>query len=189
MRLWVAAWGAALLLAAGGCGKPVLRLADASLGDYYTEKEYQKLTDEQRQEYCQELADQKETFESGIADSHEALDALQLGTPTRRAEIDSLQNLASRLEARVAEAGAPRGPRESASGRGASDKGASGTASAPSDRAETYVVKKGDSLWRISGLTETLGRSAEWSRLFEANRGRIRNPDRIYPGQELHIPR
>jgi len=25
--------------------------------------------------------------------------------------------------------------------------------------------------------------------LYEANRGRVTNPDRIYPGQEIQIPR
>jgi len=171
VKLRRALWGVALLLAAGGCGKPVMRLADASLGDYYTEKEYRKLTEEQRQEYCQDLADQRETFESEIADAHDALNALQQGTQARRAEVDSLETRASTLETRVAEARAAVG------------------SSGPATHPETYVVKKGDSLWRISGLEETLGRSADWSRLFDANRDRIRNPDRIYPGQELHIPR
>ena len=45
-----------LAFAAAGCGKPVLRVADASLGDYYTQEEYQKLRKEQREEYCRELA-------------------------------------------------------------------------------------------------------------------------------------
>ena len=186
MKTWRVVWAASLLLAAGGCGKPVLRLADASLGDYYTEKEYKKLTDEQRQEYCQELADQRETFESELADAREALDALRLGAPARRAEVDSLQNVAAALEARVAEARAKGGAPRSAS----HDAGATGGATTPKgSHLETYVVKKGDSLWRISGLAELFGRSSEWSRLFEANRDRIRNPDRIYPGQELQIPR
>lgn len=184
MRRASVIWAASLLLAAGGCGKPVLRLADASLGDYYTEKEFKKLTDEQRQEYCQELADQRETFESEIADAREALDALRLGTPSRRAEVDSLQNVAAALETRVADERAKGGARRSAS----HDAGTTGGATTPRHLG-TYVVKKGDSLWRISGLAESFGRSSEWSRLFEANRDRIRNPDRIYPGQELQIPR
>lgn len=185
MKIRTAVWTAALLLAVGGCGKPVLRLADASLGDYYTEKEFKKLTDEQRQDYCQELADQRETFESEITDARVAQDALRRGAAVRHAEADSLQNVAAALEARVAEARVKGGAQRSAS----HDAGRTGATASKTSYLETYVVKKGDSLWRISGLPDLMGRSSEWSRLFEANRDRIRNPDRIYPGQELQIPR
>lgn len=182
MRLAPALSIAALLLVGSGCGKPVLRLADASLGDYYTDKEFKKLSQEQRDEYCRDLADQRESYLAQIVDSREALEAIQLGAPARRAEIDSLKARAARLEERVrAERAGNGGPRSTATGGGA-------TAPAKTD-AGTYVVKPGDSLWRISGLEEVLGRATDWSRLYEANRGLISNPDRIYPGQEIQIPR
>jgi nucleoid-associated protein YgaU len=170
---------ATLLLLGSGCGKPVLRLADASLGDYYTDKELKKLSDEQRDEYCRELANQREIYVAQVADASEALDAIQLGAAARRAETDSLKALAARLEARL--------PEERARSRAAATDDRPGPETAP--RSETYVVKPGDSLWRISGLAETLGRSTEWTRLHQANRDRIQDPDRIYPGQEIQIPR
>lgn len=51
------------------------------------------------------------------------------------------------------------------------------------DAPTRYVVKQGDTLWGISG--KYLYRSWQWSRLWGANRSKIRNPDRIYPGQVL----
>ena len=52
-----------------------------------------------------------------------------------------------------------------------------------SDAPTRYVVKQGDTLWGISG--KYLYRPWQWSRLWGANRSKIRNPDRIYPGQVL----
>ncbi len=49
--------------------------------------------------------------------------------------------------------------------------------------AQSYQVKKGDTLWKISkkfrvGLSEIIDANPQLS-----------NPDLIYPGQEIHIPR
>ncbi|MGF6148200.1 LysM domain/BON superfamily protein [Kingella potus] len=51
------------------------------------------------------------------------------------------------------------------------------------DAPNRYVVKQGDTLWGISG--KYLHRPWQWNRLWGANRSKIRNPDRIYPGQVL----
>jgi nucleoid-associated protein YgaU len=50
----------------------------------------------------------------------------------------------------------------------------------------TTVVSRGDSLWRISRLT--YGDGARYALVWRANRDRIRDPDRIYPGQTFVLP-
>ena len=50
----------------------------------------------------------------------------------------------------------------------------------------TYVVKSGDSLSKIA--KREYGNAQDWKRIFEANRDIIKDPDKIYPGQELKIP-
>lgn len=50
----------------------------------------------------------------------------------------------------------------------------------------TYVVKSGDSLSKIA--KELLGDANRWPEIFEANRDQIKDPNLIYPGQELKIP-
>lgn len=47
----------------------------------------------------------------------------------------------------------------------------------------TYTVQSGDSLSRI-GQKYGVG----WQKIFEANRDKLDDPDKIYPGQELTIP-
>jgi nucleoid-associated protein YgaU len=50
----------------------------------------------------------------------------------------------------------------------------------------TYVVVAGDSLSKIA--KKHYGSASKWRAIYEANREAIKNPDLIYPGQELRIP-
>ncbi len=49
-----------------------------------------------------------------------------------------------------------------------------------------YAVQKGDSLWKIA--QKHYGDGNKWQALFEANREVIRDPDLIYPGQQVRVP-
>ncbi|MGQ4272528.1 LysM peptidoglycan-binding domain-containing protein [Terrihabitans sp. B22-R8] len=51
---------------------------------------------------------------------------------------------------------------------------------------ETFEVKRGDNLWRIS--RQTYGYGVRYSSIYEANSGQIRDPNRIYPGQIFVMP-
>lgn len=50
---------------------------------------------------------------------------------------------------------------------------------------DTYTVKRGDTLWAISGLF--LKNAWRWPELWGMNLQDIRNPHRIYPGQQLYL--
>jgi nucleoid-associated protein YgaU len=50
----------------------------------------------------------------------------------------------------------------------------------------TYVVIKGDTLSTIA--SGQYGNAQKWTRIYEANRDLIADPDLIYPGQQLRIP-
>jgi nucleoid-associated protein YgaU len=54
------------------------------------------------------------------------------------------------------------------------------------EEARTYVVQSGDSLSKIA--KELLGDAGRWPEIFEANKDKIKDPNLIYPGQELNIP-
>lgn len=56
----------------------------------------------------------------------------------------------------------------------------------PAPLVRAVTVQKGDTLWAIS--QEKFGSGFLYVRVFEANRGAIRNPDLIYPGQVFTIP-
>ena len=54
---------------------------------------------------------------------------------------------------------------------------------------DTYVVKKGESLWSIAAKPEVYGKATRWRRIFDANREVLKSPDRLRPGMALKIPR
>jgi nucleoid-associated protein YgaU len=58
--------------------------------------------------------------------------------------------------------------------------------SGPSMAGRTYVVVSGDSLSKIA--KREYGDAQKWPKIYEANRAIIKDPDLIYPGQELRIP-
>lgn len=50
----------------------------------------------------------------------------------------------------------------------------------------TYTVQKGDSLWKIA--KQFYGKGSAWTRIHEANKDVIADPDVIQPGWTLRIP-
>lgn len=52
--------------------------------------------------------------------------------------------------------------------------------------AKTYTVKSGDCLWKIA--KQFYGNGAQYTKIYDANRDKIKNPNLIYPNQILTIP-
>lgn len=54
-----------------------------------------------------------------------------------------------------------------------------------------YIVKEGDWLSKLAEYKEVYGHGnyALWPRIYKANKHLIKNPDLIYPGWKLKIPR
>ena len=52
--------------------------------------------------------------------------------------------------------------------------------------ARTYVVEKGDTLEKIS--QKMYGGTKQWKKIYDANKDKLKTPDKIFPGQVLTIP-
>ena len=64
--------------------------------------------------------------------------------------------------------------------------GESEAAPAADEGTRTYTVKSGDSLWKIADAM--YGNGSKYTKIFDANRDILDDPDKIFPGQELKIP-
>ena len=51
-----------------------------------------------------------------------------------------------------------------------------------------HLVIRGEWLAKIAGYPEWYGDITKWTKIYQANKDQIRNPDLIYPAQELLIP-
>ena len=60
------------------------------------------------------------------------------------------------------------------------------TVEAPAAEPRFYTVVKGDTLWKIAA--SQYGNGAKYPAIFEANKPMLKDPDKIYPGQNLRIP-
>jgi len=52
---------------------------------------------------------------------------------------------------------------------------------------EYYVIESGDTLWKIAA--KFLGDGSKYPEIFEANREVIEDPDKIFVGQKIRIPK
>lgn len=53
----------------------------------------------------------------------------------------------------------------------------------------SHTVVRGEYLWKIAGYSDVYGDPYQWTRIFNANRDKINDPDLIYPEQVLALPR
>ncbi|TGL64520.1 lipoprotein LipL71 [Leptospira sarikeiensis] len=125
-----------------------------------------------------------EKYEDSIGRSEEAI-------RLSRIVVDQSDDIAERLRSGSSVAGRKGNADDSTS---STRKGEDTTSSSSDELPEgwkKYVVRKkvpADCLWRIAAYKQHYGTSKLWRRIYEANKGRIRNPNLIYPKQVLLIP-
>jgi len=55
-------------------------------------------------------------------------------------------------------------------------------------KVKTYVVKAGDTMEKIAARPEVYGDKKKWYKIYKANEGKLKEPNKIFPGQVLNIP-
>jgi nucleoid-associated protein YgaU len=142
---------------------------DVSKGQFYTEEEYQKLKKQDRLAYCDALAReadrQKQMLASAQSEFDKAkarVDELKMQIKKVDGELNPIQTDVSRLEGEIRDLEA-----------------------LPAQ----WTVKSGECLSKISGYTEIYSDPKKWTRIYRANRDKIQDPNLIYVGWVLAIPR
>jgi nucleoid-associated protein YgaU len=137
------------------------------------------------------------TINQGVAPGNYRvrLDEVESGTAKVRARVEVPFNVpdtvvtgsvrAPATASNPPEAPEPQGPRlATADGAVVPDKNSPSSVVVP--KITTATVSRGDSLWRIS--QRTMGAGQRYAVIYRANKGQIRNPNLIYPGQIFVLP-
>ncbi|MBM9500475.1 lipoprotein LipL71 [Leptospira sp. 201903071] len=132
-----------------------------------------------------------EKYEDSIARSEEAI-------RLSRIVVDQSAELAERMERKTGDNVANRDTKTEKDGKDKTENTTDGKNSSQKmgedglpEGWKRYVVRKkvpADCLWRIAKDKRHYGTSKFWKRIFEANRGKIKNPNLIFPKQVLLIP-
>lgn len=160
---------ATVMLLSISCGGVKLRQVNVSGGEYYSEEEYELLSDGQKGGYCgdldRELAAAQQKFERKSIAIQEAKDQ----TVSARQQIIPLETEVRRLEAEI---------------RSLNDK-----IKEVKRLPAVWVIKEGESLTAIAMRDEIYNDIDKWEAIFEANKDKIQDPYYIFPDTVLVIPR
>jgi transglycosylase-like protein with SLT domain/LysM domain-containing protein len=113
------------------------------------------------------------------------------GRHARPSQAGKLAEQAARIAPAVAVAGAmlgmPYHAKPATSGTAAVERVELASSVKPASPAQVYVVQAGDTLWSIA--QRLYGNPLMWSHIYYANQSQIHDPNEIYPGQNLTIPK
>jgi nucleoid-associated protein YgaU len=213
-----------------GCGGGVERQANVSEGDYYSAEEFEKLNEDQRDEYCANLDSELDRLQNAKSSQDQAYQAsqaqyAQVQNEVRaaeeaynadKAEVDALTEEIDYYEGlpkvHVVEEGeflqkisayeriyadAAKWPRIYFANKemfAATEYDPNliypgWELQIPRDWPTTWTVRQDEYLGRIAGYWEVYDDVTQWTRIYEANKDQISDPDMIWPGWELAIPR
>ncbi|MEH2519834.1 LysM repeat protein [Bradyrhizobium sp. AZCC 1610] len=116
-------------------------------------------------------------------------EASSSGTVRARAEVPfNVPDTTASVSAQASVAKRPdtAGPQLAAAGTTVLPDGGSPPSTVVVPKIATTTVSRGDSLWRLSSLT--YGAGTRYAVIYKANKGQIRNPNLIYPGQIFVLP-
>ena len=157
----------ALLFA--GCSPKVTRDVNVSEGEYYTAEEFKNLSKEQYEAYCAALDAELQRLQSEANSTEQQAGGV-------KDDLSSVQNDLRQLQSRLDR-----------------EKGEVDAVQEQIDYFEglpkVHVVEKGEFLQMISEYERIYADPTKWPRIYRANKDKIQDPNLIYPGWELVIPR
>ena len=144
---------------------------------YLTQEEYRALCGDERREYNAALLEEMDAMQNRKDDALAAGDELEPEVEALRRQLNALNQEIAALERQRTEEPVTQVVTE--------------PVAEPVRRAGDgdYVVQEGDSLWRIAGFGNIYNDNIRWPEIYQANQNQINNPNLIFPGQILIIPR
>jgi len=164
----VAALGAAMA-ASSGCSKTRGRTVDVKAGEYYTEAEYELLSNSEKNAYCKALEVERDRLQQEVATNQADIQTTRKQIESLRGQITPTEKEILRLDAEIR------------------------TLTSQLNQLEAlpreWTVREGECLSIISNFDEVYADAYKWPRIYRANLDKIEDPVWIYPGMTLVIPR
>jgi nucleoid-associated protein YgaU len=160
---------AAVGLVANGCGGSKSHDVDVTAGEYYSEEEYEALSNKDKEQYCAALDHELSLLQGQVEEKRGEL------TATRK-QIESLKNQITPIERELL--------------RIDSDiRSLTNQVIELEALPKTWNIQSGECLWIIAGYEDVYSDPVKWPRIFRANTNKIEDPEWIYPDTVLVIPR
>lgn len=158
-----------ILLVGAGCSRYKPRPIDISKGEYYEDEEYQKISKNDREVYCQKLADELEVLQDRSETASNQLDHNREEIKRLTVELRDAERVYTNLSAQVDEL----------------SKQLQELVELP----QNWVMQYGECLWIVAGYEDIYGDPVKWPRLWRGNRELIEDPDWVLAGWEITVPR
>ena len=142
---------------------------DVPAGEYLNAEQYQELSADEAIEYCRQLAAELDILNDNAAAAEQMLPQLEAEVAALEAKISGMGEDNMALDAELA----------------ALEARLEALRALPT----TYTVLPNDWLRKISAQTQIYGTEDEWRKLYNGNRDQITDPNLIFPGQVLRVPR
>jgi hypothetical protein len=152
-----------------GCSRSTGRHVDVSAGEYYSQEEYEELSNKEKENYCSVLNTELNKLQ-GQADEK------QNELTTTRKQIESLKSQITPIERELL--------RVESDIRSLTNQIAELEA-----LPKAWIIQSGECLWIIAGYEDIYSDPVKWPRIFRANTDKIEDPEWIYPDTVLVIPR
>lgn len=158
-----------IIVLAAGCSRHTPRDIDISQGEYHEDEEYQKLSKDQREQYCADLASELDTLETRSETAQAQLEQNKTDIQTLTKDLRDSEREYSRLRNTVDELTLQ----------------LQELASLPKE----YKLIYGECLWTVAGYEQIYGDPLKWTRLWRGNTAMIEDPDWVLAGWTLQVPR
>lgn len=152
-----------------GCSRSTGRYVDVSGGEYYSQEEYEELSNKEKENYCSVLGQELSKLQGEV-------EAKQTELTTTRKQIESLRNQITPIERELL--------------RVESDiRTLTNQIEELEALPKNWNIQSGECLWIIAGYEDIYSDPVKWPRIFRANMDKIDDPEWIYPDTVLVIPR
>jgi nucleoid-associated protein YgaU len=152
-----------------GCSRSKGRHVDVEAGEYYSEEEYEELSNKEKEQYCAGLQKELSLLQGQVDEKRGEL-------TTTRKQIESLKNQITPIERELL--------------RIDSDiRALTSQISELEVLPQAWNIQPGECLWIIAGYEDIYSDPVKWPRIFRANVHKIDDPEWIYPDTVLVIPR